>query len=132
MNWSTEKIVELLGLMNSLDVISLNKEIRGERDEHICELGDVVQDPRDGPQEILENKERRKLLLKYIEQLEPVQSLVIKQRFGFDDGNAKTLEEIGRLHGVTRERIRQIETKALQKLKWLITVKGKCHDVNNF
>ncbi len=55
-------------------------------------------------------------LHKTIEKLEPKKQLIIKQRCGFDNEEPKTLEDIGRKLNITRERVRQIEAKALQKL----------------
>ena len=49
--------------------------------------------------------------------LEAREQIIIRHRYGLDDGKAKTLEEVGKLFGITRERVRQIEKKALRKLR---------------
>lgn len=66
---------------------------------------------------------------KILEQLKPVERFVIRARFGFDDGEEKTLEEIGNQMNVTRERIRQIENKALKKLYMKIK-NDKCFETS--
>ena len=59
----------------------------------------------------------RNSLLKYLELLQKESRSVLRLRFGMDDGRARTLEEVGKEFNVTRERIRQIEAKALRKLR---------------
>ena len=66
---------------------------------------------------IVFNKELRKQLDIIIASLNPKEQKILKLRFGWDDNHPKTLEEIGTIYGVTRERIRQIEGKALRKLR---------------
>ena len=131
--FTIEQINELLRIMRMIDVQSLNAVIRNTEDtNNFSEVGDFIIDPKPNPQEILENEERKKLLLQYVNKLEPSQSKVIKERFGLEDGISRTLEEVGKLHGVTRERIRQLEAKGLKRLHWLITVKGRCKNINDF
>ena len=123
--WTVEEIEELLALTRTLDVISLNKKINDEDSFSSTELGELLIDDSKGPQEIVEERETKLTLINYVNKLEPRQCVVIKLRFGLEDGNPKTLEEVAKIYGVTRERIRQIEQKGLRKLKWLITNKGK-------
>lgn len=123
--WTVEEIEELLALTRTLDVISLNKKINDEDSFSSTELGELLIDDSKGPQEIVEERETKRTLINYVNKLEPRQCVVIKLRFGLEDGNPKTLEEVAKIYGVTRERIRQIEQKGLRKLKWLITNKGK-------
>lgn len=68
------------------------------------------------PEDILVNVSLKETLEEAIESLTAREADVIRLRFGFYDGNDYTLEEIGQMHGVSRERIRQIEAKALSKL----------------
>jgi RNA polymerase primary sigma factor len=69
---------------------------------------------------MVESKLERDEINKLLEQLSSKLRNIIKLRFGFEDGQTRTLEEIGQIMGVTRERIRQIEKKALERLKKLI------------
>jgi len=71
------------------------------------------------PSEAAEAALLRQGIEKALATLTPREARVLKLRFGLDDGQARTLEEVGREFGVTRERIRQIETKALRKLKYV-------------
>lgn len=69
---------------------------------------------------MVESKSERDEINKLLEKLSSKQRDIIRLRFGFENGQTKTLEEIGQIMGVTRERIRQIEKKALERLKILI------------
>jgi RNA polymerase sigma factor (sigma-70 family) len=69
------------------------------------------------PSEQIEEEKRVSLIFKWLDELHDNEQDVIILRFGLDDGEPKTLESIGRLYGVTRERIRQIEASALRKLR---------------
>ena len=60
---------------------------------------------------------RKKQLLEVLETLTPREEKVLRLRYGLDDGRIRTLEEVGKIFNVTRERIRQIESKALRKLR---------------
>ena len=68
-------------------------------------------------QTLLDAKEREKAVAKVLNTLTPREEFVIKKRYGFDNDKEETLEEIGKFLGVTRERIRQIEKKAMTKLR---------------
>jgi RNA polymerase primary sigma factor len=68
-------------------------------------------------EEELEKKDRTRIIHQFLKGLDAREEAVIRARFGFDDGEPKTLEAIGQMYHVTRERIRQIEAKALNKLK---------------
>lgn len=127
--WTAEDVIYLQNLIETLNVQSLNTLIKDSSGETFSELGNFVEDTRPGPQELLEDKELQEFLLKYVRKLPPRQRIVIEQRFGLLDRKPKTLDETGKLFNVTRERIRQLETKGLEKLRWLLITKGK---YNNF
>lgn len=80
-------------------------------------LGDTVKDPKQVPMDMAEYGMLRDDMKRLICTLNTREQAVIRMRFGLDDGKAKTLEEIGRRFSVTRERIRQIEARALHKLR---------------
>jgi len=95
--------------------LSLETPIGEEEDSH---LGDFVPDPEAiSPAEAASNLMLRKQLEDVLDTLSERERDVLKLRFGLDDGYARTLEEVGQHFKVTRERIRQIEAKALRKLK---------------
>jgi RNA polymerase sigma factor, sigma-70 family len=93
----------------------LETPIGEEEDSH---LGDFIEDdnaasPFDkGTQTLL-----REQLISVLHKLTPREEMVLRLRYGIDDGRPRTLEEVGREFNVTRERIRQIEAKALRKLR---------------
>ncbi len=90
-------------------------------DEDGGALSDIVADERQGtPYRELEDKTVRQMLERMIDTLDAREQNILRQRFGYDGGEGKTLEEIGQQYGVTRERIRQIEAVALRKLRKMI------------
>ncbi len=95
--------------------ISLETPIGEEGDSH---LSDLIED-RAGisPAEAFINVNRKEGTEHVLHTLSPREEKIIKMRFGMEDGSEHTLEEVGRSFDVTRERIRQIEAKALRKLR---------------
>ncbi len=107
-----EKIREILKI--ALDPVSLETPI-GEEDSH---LGDFIPDEDiPAPVEATSHIMLKEQLAEVLETLTPRESKVLQLRFGLIDGRQRTLEEVGREFNVTRERIRQIESKALRKLR---------------
>lgn len=87
-------------------------------DEDSSQLGDFIEDKNlEAPDSTTMRNILREELLKSMDVLTEREQMILKLRFGFDDGRPRTLEEVGRVYNVTRERIRQIEEKALRKLR---------------
>lgn len=113
MNLPEEKILELKDI--SQDTVSLDMPVGEEED---CSLGDFLEDDAaQTPLEIVSASMMRQKLCKVLGTLTPREERVMRLRYGIDDGTPKTLEEVGLIFNVTRERIRQIEAKALRKLR---------------
>ena len=113
METPVERVREVMKI--SMDPVSLETPIGEEEDSH---LGDFIQDeqvmvPADAATYTL----LREQLTEVLETLTEREQKVLRLRFGLDDGRPRTLEEVGRDFNVTRERIRQIEAKALRKLR---------------
>jgi len=88
----------------------------GEQDE--AHLGDFIEDKNiESPSDAAINLNLREKMASMLKTLTPREEKIIRMRFGLDDGNDHTLEEVGQTFAVTRERIRQIEAKALRKLR---------------
>jgi RNA polymerase primary sigma factor len=95
--------------------ISFETPIGEEEDAH---LGDFIEDKAVvSPSEAAMNLSLNEKMASMLKTLTPREERIIRMRFGFEDGNQRTLEEVGQVFAVTRERIRQIEAKALRKLR---------------
>ncbi|MBT9172836.1 MAG: RNA polymerase sigma factor SigA [Syntrophomonadaceae bacterium] len=113
MSISEERVREILKIAQ--EPVSLETPIGEEDDSH---LGDFIEDQDVlAPAEAAAFELLREQLDDVLETLTPREKKVLKLRFGLDDGRSRTLEEVGQAFGVTRERIRQIEAKALRKLR---------------
>ncbi len=113
LDMSVDKVREIMRVAQ--EPVSLETPIGEEEDSH---LGDFIPDddapaPADAASHIL----LREQLMEVLDTLTPREEKVLRLRFGLEDGRSRTLEEVGREFNVTRERIRQIEAKALRKLR---------------
>ena len=108
-----EKVLEIQKIAQ--DPVSLETPIGEEDDSH---LGDFIpDDDSPSPQDAASYTMLKEQLNEVLETLTPREAKGLRLRFGLDDGKARTLEEVGKEFSVTRERIRQIEAKALRKLR---------------
>jgi len=108
-----EKVLEIQKI--SQDPVSLETPIGEENDSH---LGDFIKDEDSpSPQDAASYTMLKEELEEVMQTLTPREAKVLRLRFGLDDGKTRTLEEVGKQFNVTRERIRQIEAKALRKLR---------------
>ena len=108
-----EKVTEIQKIAQ--DPVSLETPIGEEEDSH---LGDFIQDEDSpAPHDAASYTMLREQLEEVMNTLTPREAKVLKLRFGLEDGKSRTLEEVGKEFNVTRERIRQIEAKALRKLR---------------
>ena len=113
MNMSVEKVRDIYKI--SQEPVSLETPIGEEDDSH---LGDFIKDERNmSPEEYATNEMLKDEISEVLLTLTEREEKVIRLRFGLEDGKSRTLEEVGQMFGVTRERIRQIEAKALRKLR---------------
>lgn len=113
MNLPEERIMEIQRI--AMDPISLETTIGDEEDSKISDF--IEDDSAQSPLEAASQSLLREQLLSVIETLTPREQKVIRMRYGLDNSHARTLEEVGKEFNVTRERIRQIEAKALRKLR---------------
>ena len=113
MGISESKVREIIKIAQ--EPVSLETPIGEEEDSH---LGDFIEDENaPAPAEVASNAMMREQLQEVLHTLTPREEKVIRLRFGLEDGQAHTLEEVGKEFNVTRERIRQIEAKALRKIR---------------
>lgn len=113
MGITESKVIEIQ--KHSIEPVSLDTPIGEEEDSH---LEDFIEDQNaQSPSDIAEASMRREQLAQVLATLTPREEKVLRLRYGLDDNKPRTLEEVGREFNVTRERIRQIEAKALRKLR---------------
>jgi RNA polymerase primary sigma factor len=110
---TTDRVREIQRI--SLDPLSLDSPV-GEEDD--SNLADFIEDSAaESPSDVAARRMLGNAVLEALDELNEREKAVVRMRFGLDDGQARTLEEVGREFGVTRERIRQIESKTLAKLR---------------
>jgi len=113
MGISEEKVREIQKIAQ--EPVSLETPIGEEEDSH---LGDFIEDDNaSAPSDAAAARMLREQLIGVLHKLTPREEMVLRLRYGIDDGRPRTLEEVGHEFNVTRERIRQIEAKALRKLR---------------
>jgi RNA polymerase primary sigma factor len=110
---SATRVREIMRI--SQDPLSLDSPV-GEEDD--SNLADFIEDAQaDAPAEVAAQRSVKQALLEALSELNEREQKVVMMRFGLEDGQIRTLEEVGKEFGVTRERIRQIESKTLAKLR---------------
>ena len=113
MGVSERRVIEIQKIAQ--DPVSLETPIGEEEDSH---LGDFIEDEgTTAPNDVLAATMLKEHLISVLDTLTPREEKVLRLRYGIDDGRSRTLEEVGKEFNVTRERIRQIEAKALRKLR---------------
>ncbi len=113
MEISLTKLREIIKIAQ--EPLSLETPVGKEEDSR---LGDFIEDrDTETPASSVTHELLREDIIEVMASLSPRERDVLRLRFGLDDGRQRTLEEVGQLFGVTRERIRQIESKALRKLR---------------
>ena len=113
MGLSADKVREIMKIAQ--DPVSLETPIGEEEDSHLVDF--IPDDDAPQPSEIASATILREVIERELHTLTPREEHVIKLRFGLYDGRSRTLEEVGKEFKITRERIRQIEAKALRKLR---------------
>jgi len=113
MSLPLDKVEHILKI--SQETVSLEAPVGEEEDS---KLGDFIEDDKNlSPEDAAVHELLKTHIDKFLSELSPREQRILKMRFGLESGRTHTLEEVGQEFGVTRERIRQIEAKALQKLK---------------
>jgi RNA polymerase primary sigma factor len=113
MQMPPDRVREIIKI--SQEPVSMDMPVGEEEDSH---LGDFLPDDKaPAPAEVATRQMLKEQMEKVLASLNERERRVLELRFGLDDGRGRTLEEVGREFGVTRERIRQIEAKALRKLR---------------
>ena len=113
MDMPADKVREILKIAQ--EPVSLETPIGEEEDSHLSDLLEDSDSP--SPEEAAFQTLMREQLAAVLHRLTPREEQVLRLRFGLDDGRQRTLEEVGEVFNITRERIRQIEAKALRKLR---------------
>ena len=129
--WTAERVLKIQKLINECyNIESLDQPISTENSFDEIHVGDFVADTMHIDEDVDRNI-AKEILLDCISELRPRDASVLILRYGLKDDEPKTLEEIGQMYNVVRERIRQIEAKALKELKKIMIRRGitKYNDV---
>lgn len=114
MEIDVEKVEHIMKIKQ--DISSLDQAVRDDEEDSV--LGDFIEDEdTPSPEETAKTQLLKEHVVTMLNYLTPREQRILRMRFGLDDGKTHTLEEVGQEFGVTRERIRQIEAKALNKLR---------------
>ena len=121
------KVTDLLSV--SQDTISLESPTGDEEDST---LGDFIKDDSiKGPEDVFKSEALKDQIDKVLKELPEREEAIVRMRFGLDDtGTVKTLDEVGKIYGITKERVRQIENKAMRRLKMIIKTKEEYTDLD--
>ena len=117
LNIDVAKIEEAKLIMEKTNLISLDTPIKSDGDRDDSVIGDFIPSTDDDPEEIAYKMALEETVKEVLATLTPREQKVLELRFGLNDNKIFTLDEIGQMLGVTRERIRQIENKAIRKIK---------------
>jgi RNA polymerase primary sigma factor len=122
MNEDIKKIRHIIDI--SQDTVSIETSITNKSDDKESTLADFIEDKKTAsPVRLIQLELLKNYIEEIISELQPREKKILEMRFGLTDGVTHTLEEVGQEFGVTRERIRQIEAKALDKIR-------KSHKIN--
>ena len=115
--WTAKDVIYIQAIAQ--DTLSLNTFVGDpEQEGRNGELGDFIQDNGPTPEDRAISDSTKELLLQIIKTiLSPKEEKIIKLRYGFETGSSMTLAEVGKKYGITRERIRQVEKQALEKIR---------------
>jgi len=116
MGVEVSKVLQLQKI--SQETVSIDTAVGDEGDEEDSRLGDFIVDEQTSvPSESAGRQLLKEYVTEVMKDLDPREQKILRMRFGLEDGVTHTLEEVGKEFGVTRERIRQIEAKALERIK---------------
>lgn len=117
LNIDVAKIEEAKLITEKTNLISLDTPIKSDGDREDSVIGDFIPSTDDDPEEIAYKMALEETIKEVLATLTPREQKVLELRFGLNDNKIFTLDEVGQMLGVTRERIRQIENKAIRKIK---------------
>lgn len=125
-NLTPEQVRKLLTIDYITDVISYDTLVKGRNDtDDDATIKDILKDETYCPENLLLEKDAHNTLCKCVKKLKVArEQAVIIMRFGLIDGHPMTLDEVGKQYGVTRERVRQVEQKALAHLRAIMKKEG--------
>lgn len=117
LEWPVEKIGKLRQALQTANTLSLDAPTSADSGDGELTLGSVTPDPTEGPQDAAIDSDMASLLREALALLGEREQRILRLRYGLEDGQTRTLEQIGQALGLTRERVRQLEKDALSKLR---------------
>lgn len=115
--FTEQEVLKLLQIQNQENFIYLDQLVDASDEKNTTTVQEFIADPSPTPDQIYEEKDLHNTLMKYISKLSPREQIVTVMYYGLNGEEPKTLDAVGKVFGVSRERIRQILNKSQKKLK---------------
>ncbi len=115
--FTEQEVLKLLQIQNQENFIYLDQLVDASDEKNTTTVQEFIADPSPTPDQIYEEKDLHNTLMKYISKLSPREQIVTVMYYGLNGEEPRTLDAVGKVFGVSRERIRQILNKSQKKLK---------------
>ena len=129
--FTEQEVLKLLQIQNQENFIYLDQLVDASDEKNTTTVQEFIADPSPTPDQIYEEKDLHNTLMKYIGKLSPREQIVTVMYYGLNGEEPKTLDAVGKVFGVSRERIRQILNKSQKKLKRYFEI-DNIHNYSDF
>lgn len=129
--FTEQEVLKLLQIQNQENFIYLDQLVDASDEKNTTTVQEFIADPSPTPDQIYEEKDLHNTLMKYISKLSPREQIVTVMYYGLNGEEPKTLDAVGKVFGVSRERIRQILNKSQKKLKRYFEI-DNIHNYSDF
>ena len=129
--FTEQEVLKLLQIQNQENFIYLDQLVDASDEKNTTTVQEFIADPSPTPDQIYEEKDLHNTLMKYISKLSPREQIVTVMYYGLNGEEPRTLDAVGKVFGVSRERIRQILNKSQKKLKRYFEI-DNIHNYSDF